>query len=135
MTEDFAPSPHEFLVSNKSLGYKLTEALADLVDNSISANANKIYVEIKDTEDSQFSVVIADNGHGMGLGELRQSFRPSINSTKMDRSKNDLGRFGMGMKTAACWFSKTIFSPSSSRACAITLLNSLELLSIEIRLW
>ena len=99
--EDFSPSPHEFLVSNKSLGYKLTEALADLVDNSISAEATKIFVEIKDHEDSFFSVVIADNGHGMTVDELRQSFRPSVNSTKMDRSKNDLGRFGMGMKTAS----------------------------------
>ena len=60
--EDFSPSPHEFLVSNKSLGYKLTEALADLIDNSISAEATKIFVEIKDHEDSFFSVVIADNG-------------------------------------------------------------------------
>jgi hypothetical protein len=99
--EDFSPSPHEFLVSNKSLGYKLTEALADLVDNSISAEATKILVEIKETDESSFSVVIADNGFGMTLNELRQSFRPSINSTKMDRSKNDLGRFGMGMKTAS----------------------------------
>lgn len=99
--EDFSPSPHEFLVSNKSLGYKLTEALADLVDNSISAEATKISVEIKDNKDSFFSVVIADNGHGMTVDELRQSFRPSVNSTKMDRSKNDLGRFGMGMKTAS----------------------------------
>ena len=99
--EDFSPSPHEFLVSNKSLGYKLTEALADLVDNSISAEATKISVEIKDNEDSFFSVVIADNGHGMTVDKLRQSFRPSVNSTKMDRSKNDLGRFGMGMKTAS----------------------------------
>ena len=87
--EDFSPSPHEFLVSNKSLGYKLTEALADLVDNSISAEATKISVEIKDNEDSFFSVVIADNGHGMTVDKLRQSFRPSVNSTKMDRSKND----------------------------------------------
>lgn len=101
MTEDFSPSPHEFLVSNKSLGYKLTEALADLVDNSISAGSTKIFVEIKDNEDSFFSVVIADNGLGMTVDELRQSFRPSVNSTKLDRSKNDLGRFGMGMKTAS----------------------------------
>lgn len=101
MTEDFSPSPHEFLVSNKSLGYKLTEALADLVDNSISAEATRIFVEIKDHEDAFFSVVIADNGLGMTIDELRQSFRPSVNSTKIDRSKNDLGRFGMGMKTAS----------------------------------
>src|SRR6056300_1455700 len=100
MTEDFSPSPHEFFVSNKSLGYKLTEALADLVDNSISADAKNIWVEIKDTHNSQFSVVIADDGCGMSLDELRESFRPSVNSTKIDRSKNDLGRFGMGMKTA-----------------------------------
>ena len=99
--EDFSPSPHEFLVSNKSLGYKLTEALADLVDNSISAEASKILVEIKEADDSSFNVVIADNGSGMTLDELRQSFRPSINSTKMDRSEKDLGRFGMGMKTAS----------------------------------
>ena len=99
--EDFSPSPHEFLVSNKSLGYKLTEALADLVDNSISAEATKIFVEIKNDKDSCFSVVIADDGRGMTEDELRQSFRPSVNSTKMDRSKNDLGRFGMGMKTAS----------------------------------
>ena len=116
MNEDFAPSPHEFLVSNKSLGYKLTEALADLVDNSISAKATKIRVEIKDTEDSFFSVVIADNGFGMTLEELRQSFRPSVNSTKMDRSKNDLGRFGMGMKTASLSLSNElhVFSKKQS---------------------
>lgn len=97
----FAPEPYEYLISNKSLGYSLPEAIADLIDNSLSAGAQEIEIKIIAKEDDNFDIYIHDNGIGMNLITLIESFRPSVNSTKQNRSISDLGRFGMGMKTAS----------------------------------
>lgn len=102
--EDLTPNPELLIKSIAEQGYSLESALADLIDNSISANADKIEILI-DTESQPFTLFLADNGDGMTKEELTQNMRFPSNSIEADRSRADLGRFGLGMKTAS--FSQT----------------------------
>ena len=58
------PNPEYLIKSIAEQGYSLESSLADLIDNSVSANANKIEVLIK-MEQEPFALFIADNGDGM----------------------------------------------------------------------
>lgn len=98
------PNPEYLIKSIAEQGYSLESSLADLMDNSISANANKIEVLIK-MEQEPFTLFIADNGSGMNENELKASMQFPSNSPEEERKVFDLGRFGLGMKTAS--FSQT----------------------------
>ena len=103
-SEEASPNPEFLIKSIAEQGYSLETSLADLMDNSISAKANKIEVLI-DTESEPFKLFLADNGEGMTEKELRQNMQFPSNSPENSRLKSDLGRFGLGMKTAS--FSQT----------------------------
>ena len=62
--EDASPNPEFLIKSIAEQGYSLETSLADLMDNSISANAQKIEVLI-DMESEPFRLFLADNGDGM----------------------------------------------------------------------
>lgn len=98
------PNPEYLIKSIAEQGYSLESSLADLMDNSISANANKIEVLVK-MEEEPFTLFIADNGNGMEEEELKASMQFPSNSPEVERNVFDLGRFGLGMKTAS--FSQT----------------------------
>ncbi|MEN2283122.1 ATP-binding protein [Algoriphagus sp. SE2] len=103
-SEDASPNPEYLIKSIAEQGYSLETSLADLMDNSISANADKIEVLI-DTESEPFKLFLADNGEGMTEEELANNMRFPSNSPEELRNDFDLGRFGLGMKTAS--FSQT----------------------------
>jgi hypothetical protein len=103
-SESADPNPEYLIKSISEQGYTLESSLADLIDNSISANANKIEVLIK-MENEPFSLFIADNGSGMNEKELKDNMQFPSSSPEAFRGKLDLGRFGLGMKTAS--FSQT----------------------------
>ena len=91
------PSAGRLIRSLRDLGYDFTQAVADVVDNSIEARATKVAVDIEfDGDDS--SVRIADNGIGMKPDELREAMRYGSNR---DYDDEDLGKFGLGLKTAS----------------------------------
>ena len=98
------PNPEYLIKSIAEQGYSLESSLADLMDNSVSAGAKKIEVLIK-MEQEPFILFIADNGNGMSEEELRASMQFPSNSPEEKRNVFDLGRFGLGMKTAS--FSQT----------------------------
>lgn len=98
--EYFAPEPIDLLESNRNLGYTIEEAIADLIDNSISAQCTNVDIDLK-WNDGKPSLAIIDNGHGMNESTLVDSFKLGSNIPESQRSENDLGRFGMGMKTAS----------------------------------
>ncbi len=98
------PNPEYLIKSIAEQGYSLESSLADLMDNSVSANANKIEVLIK-MEQEPFTLFIADNGDGMDEEALKASMQFPSNSPEEKRNAFDLGRFGLGMKTAS--FSQT----------------------------
>lgn len=103
-SEDASPNPEFLIKSIAEQGYSLETSLADLMDNSISAKANKIEVLI-DTDSEPFKLFLADNGQGMTEEELSRNMQFPSNSPEHSRSNSDLGRFGLGMKTAS--FSQT----------------------------
>ncbi|MCB4800026.1 ATP-binding protein [Neotamlana laminarinivorans] len=103
-SEDASPNPEYLIKSIAEQGYSLETSLADLMDNSISAEANKIEVLI-DTDSEPFKLFLADNGQGMTEEELSSNMQFPSNSPEDSRSNSDLGRFGLGMKTAS--FSQT----------------------------
>ena len=98
------PNPEYLIKSIAEQGYSLESALADLMDNSVSANASKIEVLIK-MDHEPFTLFVADNGNGMDEETLKLSMQFPSNSPENLRNVSDLGRFGLGMKTAS--FSQT----------------------------
>lgn len=98
--EEIAPVPGDLVESLRDFGYTLPSALADLVDNSLTAKAKDIEVHLEaDGTDSYVAVV--DNGHGMDLETLVEAMRMGTRGPLLARSDSDLGRFGLGMKTAS----------------------------------
>ncbi|MBT1451513.1 ATP-binding protein [Glaciecola sp. XM2] len=95
----------EFLIKSiAEQGYTLESAIADLADNSISANCNNIEILVS-AEKEPFQVFIGDDGDGMTQEELYSNCRFPSSSPDDARAPLDLGRFGLGMKTAS--FSQT----------------------------
>lgn len=94
------PSAACLSASMRDLGYSLETAIADLIDNSISAGADRIDI-ICDVSGELPLVVILDNGKGMTGEELLAAMRHGTDSPRRHRSPRDLGRFGLGLKTAS----------------------------------
>lgn len=98
MTYEILTPGIELLESMRSVGYSFDDAIADLIDNSVTANADRVDVT-GDPVDGRY-VSILDNGDGMSPDEARTSLR--LAGTGRDsRAENDLGRFGLGLKTAS----------------------------------
>jgi hypothetical protein len=94
------PSPKSTINSYRSFGYNLSTAIADIVDNSISASADAIRIEYTWSGQGSF-ISILDNGNGMNKEELVNAMTPGSKDPEEERSEKDLGRFGMGLKTAS----------------------------------
>ena len=84
----------------RAIGYSLNTALADLVDNCIVAGAKTIRIySTPDTAD--LKVGILDDGAGMTEDDLLEAMRLGTQSPLEERAQSDLGRFGLGLKTAS----------------------------------
>lgn len=94
------PNPKSTINSYRSFGYNLSTAIADIIDNSISANADEIRLEYKWNGQNSF-ISISDNGTGMNKDELVLAMTPGSKDPEEERNEKDLGRFGMGLKTAS----------------------------------
>jgi signal transduction histidine kinase len=94
-----APPQAALLVeSMRDMGYSLKTALADIVDNSITAGATHIRVMAPPTsETGQRRIAILDDGIGMSSDELHSAMRLGSRSPRDDRAAEDLGRFGLGL--------------------------------------
>jgi hypothetical protein len=94
------PDPGALIESLRSVGYSLESAIADIIDNSIFASADTIWINFRwDGENS--SVSIMDNGVGMGEQTLINAMRLGSRNPREHRESTDLGRFGLGLKTAS----------------------------------
>jgi len=86
--------------SLRGLGYSTAAALADIVDNSISAGAADVWIQFE--WDGQASrVTVLDNGRGMDDAALESAMRLGDRNPLDERAAGDLGRFGLGLKTAS----------------------------------
>ncbi len=93
------PNAPVLMESTRAIGYSLETALADIIDNSITANATKIEVYFFPIGNPY--VAIIDNGNGMNHDELMNAMRYGSKNPLDNRSISDLGRFGLGLKTAS----------------------------------
>ncbi len=91
------PSAKRLIRSLRDMGYEFAAAVADLVDNSIEAGATRVDIDVEFDGDDSW-VRIADNGKGMTPPELREAMRYGAEREYED---DDLGKFGLGLKTAS----------------------------------
>jgi len=92
------PEARLLLASLRSVGYTEETAIADIVDNCISAKAQHIDIIF---EADKKRILILDDGIGMSSEDLIENMRIGSSDPAKQRDEADLGRFGMGMKTAA----------------------------------
>lgn len=98
-TQNTPPNVGNFVKSLRDIGYTLKVAIADILDNSISANA--YHIQIHAIAKPKIIFCILDNGHGMTDSKLVEAMRLSSKSPDDKRDKKDLGKFGLGLKTAS----------------------------------
>src|SRR5690348_307110 len=83
----------------RSIGYTIESAVADVIDNSVAASASNI--EILFSSSGPFEIAVVDDGTGMSRGEAVTAMRLAATSPTTERHPEDLGRFGLGLKTAS----------------------------------
>ena len=94
------PSASALSASMRDLGYSLETAVADLLDNSISAGATVVQI-FCDLTQACPTLAIIDNGKGMNSEEVVAAMRYGSSNSAEERLPGDLGRFGLGLKTAS----------------------------------
>ena len=94
------PKADSLMGSMRSIGYTFESAIADIIDNSISAHAKNIQLSFP-TEASNCFVSIMDDGVGLTEDELFNAMRYGSTACEETRSDDDLGRFGLGLKAAS----------------------------------
>jgi hypothetical protein len=94
-----APGARRLIESLRDLGYDCATAIADLVDNSISARASEVHIEIQTQGPTRAPfILIADNGLGMDRERLYEAMRFGAHQ---EYTAEDLGKYGLGLKTAS----------------------------------
>ncbi len=99
-SQEVPPDPAALIASMRAFGYSLPTAIADLVDNSITAGANAIHVRTHWAGEASW-ISVWDDGVGMSEERLVEAMRLGSRSPREERAPDDLGRFGLGLKTAA----------------------------------
>jgi hypothetical protein len=117
------PGASAMLESLRAYGYSLDSAIADLIDNSITANAKNIWITLSWDGPGSW-ITIADDGEGMDEATLRQAMKAGSQNPLAPREKNDLGRFGLGLKTA-----------SLSQSRSLTVASRINNFDVNIRRW
>ncbi|MCM3572279.1 ATP-binding protein [Mesobacillus subterraneus] len=98
-TEVVNPNVSNFIKSLRDVGYTLEVAAADILDNSITAKAKNIKIEFLPEPEMVFGLL--DDGDGMTTKQLVEAMRLATKDPDQERDNNDLGRFGLGLKTAS----------------------------------
>ena len=99
-TIKLVPPAASFFESMRDIGYTLETALADIVDNSLTARATAIDIYAGQS-DGEFQICVVDNGTGMDEQELLDAMRYASKDPRTARERADLGRFGLGLKLAS----------------------------------
>lgn len=97
---DATPHAAALIEGLRDIGYSLETAISDIVDNSITARAKQIQI-LTDTFSEEPFVAIMDDGVGMTEDELVAAMRPGSRNPLDARETVDLGRFGLGLKSAS----------------------------------
>src|SRR5215467_13055071 len=97
----------------RHLNYKPWFALAEFVDNSIQSFLSsrerlisedgrgfQLKVEIEYEDSGETRLTVRDNAAGICERDYARAFRPA----EIPPDRSGLSEFGIGMKSAACWF-------------------------------
>ena len=96
---EVAPYAPTLMESTRSIGYSIESAIADVIDNSVAAGASRVDIDFFPIGESYISIL--DNGCGMSEEELIKAMQYGSRNPLEQRSEYDLGRYGLGMKTAS----------------------------------
>ncbi len=94
------PSPDMLIQGLRSIGYSFQTAVADIIDNSIAANATSVNIYYDSNEENPY-FEICDNGKGMDAKEFDSAMDFGTKKERTFTDKKELGRFGLGLKTAS----------------------------------
>ena len=97
---DATPHAAALIEGLRDIGYSLETAISDIIDNSITAGAHRIQI-ITETFAEEPYIAIVDDGAGMTEDELIAAMRPGSKNPLAARDEPDLGRFGLGLKSAS----------------------------------
>lgn len=98
-TKNLPPYAPTLIESTRAIGYSLEAAVADIVDNSIAANSKNVDIYFFPIDGAY--IAILDNGNGMSADELDTAMQYGSKNPMDARDAKDLGRFGLGLKTAS----------------------------------
>lgn len=94
------PTADILMISMRAMGYSFESAIADIIDNSISASAHNIFLRFP-IDPMDCYIAICDDGYGMSKEELFDAMKYGSEHKRDQRAANDLGRFGLGLKAAS----------------------------------
>jgi hypothetical protein len=100
-----APDPERVMEGLRDTGYNFNTAIADIIDNSIAADATRVDIVIDLNPRNEVNVYISDNGTGMDEDGLKNAMR--YGSKKRD-DPSSLGKFGLGLKTSSTAFCRCL---------------------------
>lgn len=98
-TMDLPPYAPTLIESTRAIGYSLESAIADIIDNSVAAGASNVDLFFFPVDEEY--IAILDNGNGMTESEVNMAMQYGSKNPLEQRGENDLGRFGLGLKTAS----------------------------------
>lgn len=121
-TEIYDATPSYKMMKTMGFGsYTLETAISDIVDNSITAKAKNINLNFKWFEETEKSYVeIIDDGVGMDSKELLNAMIFSGKGIDDERTEDDLGKYGLGLKTASLFACKCLTVISKKEGHTIT---------------
>ncbi len=97
---ELMPRASVMIEAMRDIGYSFEAAVADIIDNSIAAKSRCINIRYGWTVDVPW-IAVVDDGCGMSRGEMLEAMRHGSRDPRLEREANDLGRFGLGLKTAS----------------------------------
>jgi len=103
--DEIPPDADRVIFGLRDTGYDFNMAIADIVDNSITAGASKVDISINVSPKSEILVYITDNGCGMNMAELRNAMKYGSEERE---NKKSLSKFGLGLKTASTAFCRCL---------------------------
>ena len=126
------PKASSLIGSLRGLGYSPETALADLIDNSVAAEASTVSIDLQWNGGAPFAAIL-DDGTGLSEKGLADALRLGGDGPECKRAHGDLGRFGMGLKTASLSQSRslTVVTKTKEMLCSA----SLDIAVVEARGW
>lgn len=97
---ELVPNPSSLIEATRSIGYSIETSIADLLDNSITAQSKNIWISFESNINMPY-ISILDDGYGMNFEDLKRAMMYGSSDPVFTRSSKDLGRFGLGLKTAS----------------------------------